>query len=347
MRYGRAWRFSASGTFHLSGKPLRTGRASRTICAADGSRLKALPLLWAEYRAGKKLLKARKFDAINSNWLIPSGLLFARLAGIFAARHIVTVHAADYFMLQRIPLGKSLIKYIARHSRALIPVNEKMAAGIKEIAPGAKVMVMPMGFDPAKFRQVDGQEVEKLREGLGVKNKKVVLFVGKLAEKKGLDNLLEAMKILEKDFNNCYLLVVGRGGWKAHLEKHASKLDVMYRVKFLGAMPHEKIPLYYQLADVVAIPSLPDRHGESEGMPVVLLEGIASGKPVVGTSFCSAPGPLKEGGGFFETADASPQALAQELKNVLKGENVEDFSKVDQFRWPEVARFYAEVISNA
>lgn len=88
----------------------------------------------------------------------------------------------------------------------------------------------------------------------------------------------------------------------------------------------------------------PDRHGETEGMPVVILEALASGKPVVGTSYCFVPEPLKRGG-FIEIKEPTPADIAAGLKKALAGDFSADFSIVDKYRWEEVARFYSEVIA--
>jgi glycosyltransferase involved in cell wall biosynthesis len=306
--------------------------------------LKAVAFVIGEYLAGRKLLRDRQFDAVNSHWLVPSGLVFSRLCRSRKINHFVTVHAADYFMLNRITFGKQILNMIVGPAKALIPVNQKMADGIKAMSGQAKAFVMPMGFDPEVFKGVDEQELAALRKSFVIEGKRLILFVGKLTDKKGLLGLLDAVKILEKEISNFQLLIVGRGRLKPKLERRASKLQIMHRIKFAGSVPHNKVPLYYRLADVVVVPSLPDQYGESEGMPVVVLEALASRKPVVGTPYCSAPETLKQAG-FMETEDASPEAIAKGLKKVLSGDFSADFSKVDQFSWPEVAKFYAGVIS--
>jgi len=305
---------------------------------------KAVPFLVGEYLAGRKLLRARKFDFINSHWLVPSGMVFSELARRFRVPHVVTVHAADFFMLNRSGWGKSLMRRIAASAKAVMPVNQLMAEGVKKVCPGAKTYVMPMGFDPGLFRSVDPAAVENLRRELSLQGKKLILYLGKLAEKKGVDNLLKAVKILSKDVPNFQVLVVGKGGHKPHVERQASKLEVSYWVRFAGGVPHKAVPLYYAMADVVAVPSRPDKYGETEGMPVVVLEALASRKPVVGTVHCHVPEALKRGG-FIEVPDAGEQELAKGLKKALEGDFQADFSLVDEYSWDRVARLYSEVIA--
>jgi len=306
--------------------------------------LKLLPFLAGEFFAGWVLLRKRKFDAINSHWMVPSGWIFARLSRKHKTPHFITVHAADYFLLNRMIFGKALMRRTVKSARAVLPVNQMMADGIQRVCGDTRIKVMPMGFDPKKFRNGDQQEVARLRDEFSLSGKKIILFVGKLSQKKGVANLVHAIKLLSNDFPNFQLVVVGRGGYKPSLERLASKLGITYRVRFIGAVPHKKVPAFYQLAEVVAVPSLPDKYGETEGMPVVVLEALASGKPVVGSSYCSVPEPLKHGG-FLEVEEPTAEALAAALKQALNGEFKADFSAVDKYSWEEVARFYAEVIS--
>jgi len=305
--------------------------------------LALVPFLLGEFFAGYRILRRRRFDAVNSHWLIPSGLILASLCRWHRIHHIATVHAADYFLLSRIPVGKFLIRLIAKWSKALIPVNRKMADGIKTIYGQANLFVMPMGFEPEKFRRPDREGMEKLRKEIAPLAKQLLLFVGKLTEKKGVNNLIEAVKLLMPDFPEIQLLIAGEGSLRTGLEEQVKNLALAGRIKFLGAVPHQKISLLYHLADAVVVPSMPDRFGESEGMPVVALEGLASGKPVIGTIYCSAPEELKEAG-FLEIAESNPNAIAEGVRKVLQGGLKVDFRTVDKYRWEEVAKFYAEVI---
>jgi len=298
-----------------------------------------------EFIAGVRLLSRRRVDAVNSHWLVPSGLIFAILSRIWGLRHISTVHSADYFLLSRIPLGKFLIRMIVNWSEAIISVNSRMAEEIKRLSKDARVLVMPMGFEPDKFQKIDNDEVKKLKRELGREDERFILFVGKLSEKKGIHHLISAMKLLEKEFPWLKLLIIGEGGLRTKLEEQAENLGLAGRIKFLGAIPHQRIALYYHLAELVVVPSIPDKYGETEGMPVVVLEALASNKPVVGTIFCSAPEELKRSGGFIELGEVNPQAIARAIIKVINQRGEMDFSRVNQYSWEQVSGFYAEVIS--
>ena len=299
-------------------------------------------LILGEFWAGFNLLRKRKYDAINSHWLIPSGLLFSILASWRKIPHICTVHAGDFYLLLRIPLGKRLLRFIASRSRALICVNQRMAETIKKFFPQAQVYVMPMGVEVEKFSQIDPLRVNHLKKQIGIENEKIILFVGKLSEKKGIEWLLDAFELLLKEGGDFQLLLVGEGSQRKTLEEKVEKKGIGSRVNFLGAVPYPEIPYYYHLADVVVVPSQIDRYGEGEGMPVVVLEALASGKPVVGSRYCFVPDELKSSG-FIEVG-LEPEEIARGIKRALEDKEKPKQSAIQRFSWERIAEFYAEVL---
>ena len=77
-------------------------------------------------------------------------------------------------------------------------------------------------------------------------------------------------------------------------------------------------------------------------MPVVILEALASGKPVVGSRYCFVPQELKASG--FIEVELSPEEIASGIKKVLGNKHKPDGEILKRFSWQEVARFYAEVL---
>lgn len=302
--------------------------------------------LTGEFIAGMRILRRRKYFAVNSHWLVPSGLIFSLLCRWFKIPHICTAHASDFYLLMRIPLGKGLLRFICRNSKAIVVVNQHMQEEIKKICKEASVFYQPMGVSLEKFdsKKINKEKLNHLRNQLNLKDFKVVLFVGKLTEKKGVHILLEAIEILKKEIP-IKLLIVGEGMLREWLEKRVSELEIQKQVIFLGAKPHSELIYYYQLADVVVVPSLIDRYGEAEGMPVVILEALASGKPVVGTKFCFAPQILKEAG--FLEVQPTPKDIANGIKKILKGKTAESKTFLELFSWEKVAGFYKNLIKES
>jgi glycosyltransferase involved in cell wall biosynthesis len=103
----------------------------------------------------------------------------------------------------------------------------------------------------------------------------IVLFVGRLQRGKGVPDLLEAHSRLETD---AVLYVVGNGPQESMLRERVAELGIEGDVRFTGAVEHEKIHRYFAACDVFCLPSY------HEGFPVVNLEALAAGKPIVSTT---------------------------------------------------------------
>ena len=140
----------------------------------------------------------------------------------------------------------------------------------------ADVVAIPNGVNTRVFRP--GLDGDAVRQQSAVPHDAgLILFVGALDRAhhfKGVPHLLSAMaKIRERA---AILMIVGDGDLKDHFERLAIKLGVQERIRFVGAVHHDRLAAYYAAADVVVLPSFPP---ESFGM--VLIEAMACGKPVV------------------------------------------------------------------
>jgi glycosyltransferase involved in cell wall biosynthesis len=144
-----------------------------------------------------------------------------------------------------------------------------------------KVRVVPNGVDTTRFNpNLSGWDVRKKH---GLEGKMVVLFVGALTQwhsYKGVDNLIQAFKIASEKNDNLRLLIVGSGSLTSSYMKLVEKLSLHDAVVFAGRIDDEQLPHYYSASDFMVLASM-DR---SEGFGLVLLESMASGKPVIGSN---------------------------------------------------------------
>jgi glycosyltransferase involved in cell wall biosynthesis len=116
----------------------------------------------------------------------------------------------------------------------------------------------------------------------------VVLFVGRLEEIKQVDILVESMVSLKDKFP-VRLLLAGDGTKYEPLKKLVNRLHLSSAVKFLGKVSHDDIHLYYNIADVLVLPS------KMEGVPMVILEALACGTPVVASAVGGIPDLVRTG----------------------------------------------------
>ena len=214
-----------------------------------------------------------------------------------------------------------------------------------------KVRVIPGGVDLDSFHPIDKQIArrELHLEGYG----RVLLFAGRLQPIKGLDLLLRALTHLPNG-RSTRLLVVGGNAGKADelakLNSLVSELGISNKVAFVGAVEHEKMPTFYNAADICVIPSY------HESFSLVALEALASGTPVVASRVGGLATIVKDGETGYLVDERSPETLAMYLC-LLMGENEirESMAKaarqsVMEYDWSLIARralrVYRELLSN-
>ena len=110
-----------------------------------------------------------------------------------------------------------------------------------------------------------------------------VLSVGRLVEKKGMDTLIRAVALLRPKEHNlvAQVVIAGDGPMRDRLEALAIAEGVSDLVQFLGACSHDQVRALMQDADVLALPCREDSNGDKDGIPVVLMEAMAAGVPVI------------------------------------------------------------------
>ncbi|HRK31143.1 MAG TPA: glycosyltransferase family 4 protein [Tepidisphaeraceae bacterium] len=108
-----------------------------------------------------------------------------------------------------------------------------------------------------------------------------ILTVCRLVEKKGVDNLLRGLGKVARDGGTFEMTIAGDGPQRAALEAIALEENIQPSVKFLGAVDNERVRHLLQHSDAFALPCRDDSSGDRDGIPVVLMEAMACGLPVI------------------------------------------------------------------
>lgn len=217
--------------------------------------------------------------------------------------------------------------------------------------PYNKMEVIYNGVDIQKFHPKINGSI--LRNRLNLKaSDHVILFVGRLTLRKGCHFLVKALPHILEKVADTVLIIIGEGAEMPRLKNLVAQLSLEDNVIFLGSFSNKELPLAYAVSDAIALPSL------GEGLPLVLLEGMASGKPVIATNVGGNPeiinmtncGILVPAGDVKKLAEAIVRVLLdEELANYL-GRNGREWAE-REFNWAtvteHVCKFYTEVSRNA
>jgi colanic acid/amylovoran biosynthesis glycosyltransferase len=240
------------------------------------------------------------------------GLIALPLAQRLSLPLFLTCHGYDVTTLtrwQRHPiLGKF---YQARRKRLFQIVC--LCLGVSQFICD---QMLRRGYPPQKVRlHYIGVDTEKFRPDPTILKEPMILFVGRLVEKKGCMDLLQAMKKVNARYPEVKVNVIGYGVLKEKLEAFAREARI--NVQFLGLQPPEMVQQYLKAALMLCLPSVRATNGDSEGLGIVNLEAQASGIPVVGTLHGGIPEAVEHGITGLLSPERDPDTLAENILTLL------------------------------
>ncbi len=295
----------------------------------------ALTRYWRFARSASKkieeLNKKKGFDVIHANLpLVPSfsipkdasKALVCAVHSTWKGEAIVTkrdnpknLNPNEKSMLRYNFLLRSYEKKLMNRSDALIAVSKYTVDELTELygIDEKKIHVIYNGVDVQKFKPRPDRT--ELRRDFGLEaEKKIVLFVGRLYHRKGLEILLRSIPPVLQEFSDVKFVISGKGFKEKEesLRNLAKQLDIEDHVTFMGYVPDEKLPNLYSASDIFVLPAI------YENFPFAILEAQATGLPVISTKVGGIPEFLVDNeNGFLIDAGDSAQ-LTQRVLALLQ-----------------------------
>ena len=281
-------------------------------------RIPGVPIGIYDYRlTGAYPLKAVKkiakwnLDVIHSQTEFGVGTFARIIAKQFNIPLVHTYHTMYEDYVHYITKGyfdgpsKKIVEYLTNFycdqtaTELIVPTKKTYDLFKEKYHYTRNVHIVPTGIEVERFykEQFDKKELEEIRKKIGLsKDKFTIMFVGRLAEEKSVDFLINAQKDLVKEYN-ANLLIVGDGPDLEKYIKQSEKLGIKDNVIFTGKVPWEEVTKYYQLADIFATAS----RSETQGLTVI--EAMAASLPVVAVDDESFRNVIVEGlnGEIFNT----------------------------------------------
>jgi 1,2-diacylglycerol 3-alpha-glucosyltransferase len=248
-------------------------------------------------------------DVIHTHGIGGMGIKTLWLSKDFDIPNVLTFHTMVMDVIARyspLNLNSELLNVllriylkniIQRYDTVIVP-SRSILSEIERIAPRMKhVEIVSMGVDCEKFRP--DINPSGICEKLGLRDKEVILSVGRVSEEKNLDVIIKSLPLVKKEFPNSVLLIVGDGPAVPGYKQLVSSMNLHDDVIFTGFVSDDELPKYYSCCNVFATAS----KFETQGL--VVLEALASGKPVAGANFRAIPDYVIEGrtGHLFEPDD--------------------------------------------
>jgi phosphatidylinositol alpha-1,6-mannosyltransferase len=288
----------------------------------------------------RALIKDRGIKTAFFGAAAPLGLLAPVLRRAGIKRIIALTHGHEVWWSKVWPFTWAM-KSIARNVDHLTYLGEftgrAISRTINSSAQSAMVKIAP-GIDTEHFAPSDSSA---LKSQLAIKDKKVIVSVGRLVHRKGQDVLIEAMPQILSKIPKAHLLLIGEGPYRQYLEKRAKDLEIDSHITFIGRVMYSDLPKYICLGEVFVMPSRSRLAGlEVEGLGIVYLEASACGLPVIAGNSGGAPDAVIDGVTGVVVDGKDQHVIATSIVNLLEdqekaremGRNGREWV-INQWRW--------------
>lgn len=295
-----------------------------------------------------KTIRSEKIDVIHAHWIIPQWFLALLYKRFFDKKMQVTctTHGGDIFWL-RWPLGTLIKKYTLKHTDSLTVVSSAIKDEcIKLWVHKKRIQVIPMWVDTALFhpKKYDRNIIKEYQIEW-----KLILFVGRLAEKKWVNHLIDAMEWVVSKYPDTKLLIIWHGPLEAVLKKQTKKLHLDANIIFVGAIENSELPRYYATADIFVWPSIEASNGDSEGFGLVFVEAILSWCITLGSDLHGITDIIEHGKTGYFIEQKNPKDIEQKILKILDGVEYDTVKAreiiEEKFSWDILSEKYIQLLS--
>lgn len=227
---------------------------------------------------------------------------------------VVTFYGLDATLTEASLTRTSLTQQVYFRHQAVLKQEAQLFIAVSGFI---RQKLLEQGFPPDKvIAHYIGVDTKFLQPNPNSHRKPVVLFVGRLTEKKGCEYLIRAMGEVQLTRPDVELVMIGDGTLKPSLEDLAANLLRKYR--FLGTQPSNVCKEWLGQAKLLVVPSVTASDGDSEGLPTVMLEAQAMGLPVVASMHAGIPEAIIHGETGFLASERDWKQLAQYIVQLLE-----------------------------
>ena len=280
------------------------------------TKLKLPALVAMELAAVTRRLAVRDYDLVHSHWILPQGFTGMLATRVLRTPHVITVHGGDIFGLR----GKlmSRLKRAALERADAVTVNSSCTqqAVTDLTADIDRLERIPMGVAIAPLSTAEKQHAEQISAQYRLGNGPLLLFIGRIVEEKGLQDLLHAVKLLAGDLPDASALILGEGQERVEMEALSQALGISDRVHFAGWVAPESIPTYLAAADIFVGPSRRAPDGWVEAQGLTFLEAMAAGTPVIASRLGGILDSVTDGETGLLVDERSPAQIAAAVRKL-------------------------------
>lgn len=294
---------------------------------------------------GIRFIKKIRPDIVHVFFGIPSGpvaYLIKKLYDIpyvlfLGGRDVPRPHPDPPFYRLIYGILMPAIKSIWGNAKSVVACSNGLRDMALKTSDKIDIKVIPDGVDLDKFYPSDQRGKDTIK----------ILAIGRLVQRKGFDCLIKSIPYIVKNTEKDFCIeIIGDGPLRSELSNLAGKLNVSDKVIFSGSVPYDQLPEKYRQADIFVLSSY------AEGMPLVVLEAMASGLPIVSTRVQGIDELVKDGINGYLFAPSDNLALGNYLVKLIENSEIrskmrdESIKIIQRYGWINITKEYLKIYEN-
>lgn len=303
--------------------------------------LLTIPYLLFGALAARKWARREGLDLVHVHWPFPHGLFGDVVRSATGIPVVSTCHGAELSIGDKKWWARAVLKSYLTRSDSLMANSTDTASRMAAVA-GVQPKVIPYGTTVEIRERIDGRD-----------DVPVVLFTGRLIQRKGVEFLVEAVPYILKE-RQVRVVITGDGDMRPRVEERIKALGLESVVEMKGFVETQELADLYSTSDVYVLPAVYDDEGDTEGLGVTTIEAILYGVPVVASGIGGIIDVVKDRETGLIVPEKDPVAIAGAVLELLADSELRDQliaggrAHVQEFfHWPKITSELVRVYEGA
>ncbi|HLD21412.1 MAG TPA: glycosyltransferase family 4 protein [Patescibacteria group bacterium] len=271
-----------------------------------------------------QMVKQHRIEHILVGQILPIGTIAFIIYVLYGIPYTVMTHAMDITVPQqnvKMKRKQRLIKKILHYAHSITTVSRYTRSQLEQLdVPRRKIfLVYPCPHTVSSAHENSQNEENHSIDTLypAICNRRILLSVGRLVERKGMDMAIIAMSQIRKNYPTSLLVIVGEGSYRFVLERIVHVYQLEKNVLFVGAISDKELKQWYERSELFILPSRELKNKDVEGFGIVFLEANSFGKPVIGGKSGGIPDAVIDGKTGFLVDPNDDLMLIQAIRRLL------------------------------